>query len=516
MTSQSRPDLVLINPGDRAANYQSLGDSLAAIENPIWGGLLASFARRRGFSVEILDANAEGIDPETVAERIEELDPILTAVIVYGHNPSASTAVVPIAGETVRTIKRRSPEQQVLMIGGHVSALPEQTLREEGPDYVSTGEGFYTITELIECLKQGAKSELRRVSGLLFEADGALHKTSMPKLVNDLDFEVPGHSWDLLPMDTYRAHNWHCFGHPDERQPYAAIYTTLGCPFRCEYCCIQAPFKTGEQALGFRSNANSYRRWNADTVMRQIDTLVQTYGVRNIKIADEMFALDKRHVYGICDQIVERGYDLNIWAYARVDTVDMEFLEKMRAGGVRWLCLGIESGSERVRNDVNKSFKPEKLLETMKNIESVGIHVNANYIFGLPEDDMDSMRETYDLAVDLNCEFANFYSAMAYPGSALYRTAKKKGWSLPDSWASYAQLSVKTKPLSTRHITGEQVLEFRDTAFDDYFARPEYLEMLYKKFGAETVVHVRQMASESLERDCLLYPRPPLESVPAG
>ncbi len=129
---------------------------------------------------------------------------------------------------------------------------------------------------------------------------------------------------------------------------------------------------------------------------------------------------------------------------------------------------------------------------------------------------MDSMRETYDLAVDLNCEFANFYSAMAYPGSALYGTAKKEGWSLPDSWAGYAQLSVKTKPLPTRHLTGEQVLGYRDAAFDDYFARPEYLEMLYKKFGAETVVHVRQMASKSLERDCLLYPRPPLESVPAG
>ena len=63
-------------------------------------------------------------------------------------------------------------------------------------------------------------------------------------------------------MDRYRAHNWHCFGGID-RQPYAALYTTLGCPYRCTFCCIQAPFKAGEQAAGFQPGANSYRYWSA-------------------------------------------------------------------------------------------------------------------------------------------------------------------------------------------------------------------------------------------------------------
>ena len=79
----------------------------------------------------------------------------------------------------------------------------------------------------------------------------------------DLDREMPGVAWDLLPMTRYRAHNWHCFGDL-EREPYAAIYTTLGCPYRCSFCCIQAPFKAGEQMMGLRAEANSYRFWSPD------------------------------------------------------------------------------------------------------------------------------------------------------------------------------------------------------------------------------------------------------------
>ena len=107
---------------------------------------------------------------------------------------------------------------------------------------------------------------------------------------------MPGVAWDLLPMTRYRAHNWHCFGDL-EREPYAAIYTTLGCPYHCSFCCIQAPFKAGEQMMGLRADANSYRFWTpAQVVLEEIDLLVNKYGVRNIKFADEMFVLNQRHV----------------------------------------------------------------------------------------------------------------------------------------------------------------------------------------------------------------------------
>ena len=117
-------------------------------------------------------------------------------------------------------------------------------------------------------------------------------------------------------------------------------------------------------------------------------------------------------------RIIDRGYDLNIWAYARVDTVKEEMLDKLKRAGFNWLAFGIEAASERVRDNVDKSFGQEEIFRTLEKVRAAGINVIANYIFGLPEDNLESMQATLDLALNLNCEFANFYSAMAYPGFA--------------------------------------------------------------------------------------------------
>src|SRR5262249_51086049 len=142
-----------------------------------------------------------------------------------------------------------------------------------------------------------------------------------------------------------------------------------------------------------------------DTVIEQIDLLVNRYGVRNLKIADEMFVLNRRHVLGICDRIIKRGYDLNIWAYTRVDTIKDGMLDKLRAAGFRWLAFGIEAGAARVRADVDKAFDQETVYRVIEQVRQAGINIICNYIFGLPEDDHETMQATLDLAIDLNCEF---------------------------------------------------------------------------------------------------------------
>jgi radical SAM superfamily enzyme YgiQ (UPF0313 family) len=300
-------------------------------------------------------------------------------------------------------------------------------------------------------------------------------------------------------MTRYRAHNWHCFGEL-EREPYAAIYTTLGCPYRCSFCCIQAPFKAGEHMMGLRAESNSYRFWSPARVIGEIDLLVTRYGVRNIKFADEMFVLNQRHVMGICDLLIERGYDLNIWAYARVDTVKDNMLDKLKGAGFNWLALGIEAADDRVLTDVDKRYEVDEVYATVRQIKNAGINIIGNYIFGLPEDTHETMQRTLDLALDLNCEFANFYSAMAYPGSPLYEEAVRNGWRLPATWSGYSQHSVDTLPLPTRHISAGEVLAFRDRAFDTYFRHEPYLKLVEEKFGGPTLAHIREMTSHRLER----------------
>ena len=314
-------------------------------------------------------------------------------------------------------------------------------------------------------------------------------------LMTNLDRDLPGQAWDLLDMRRYRAHNWHCFGNPEARSPYASLQTSLGCPFTCSFCCINAPFGTP-----------MLRTWSPENVIGQIDRLVHEYGVSNIKIPDEMFVLNRRHVIGICDRIIERGYRLNIWAYARVDTVQDEVLEKLARAGFSWLGLGIESGSQHVRDGVEKGrFGEREIVATVNRIRSYGIHVAANYIFGLPDDTLDSMRATLDLALTLNTEWANFYCAMAYPGSPLYGLAKQKHWVLPDDpggpgWIGYSQHAYECMPLPTDSLRATQVLDVRDRAFHEYFTHPQYREMVRRTFGQAVVQHVEDMCRHHVRR----------------
>jgi radical SAM superfamily enzyme YgiQ (UPF0313 family) len=494
-----RPDVVLINPRSRTQVYQGLGTELAAIENPVWAGLMATFVRRQGLSAEIIDAEADELTPAEVAQRVVELDPILNVVVVYGHQPSASTQIMPASGDVARAIKAAAPEQKVLMVGGHVAALPGRTLEEEACDFVGAGEGLYTIVDLARSLKASAThAELSKVRGLWYREKGTMNFTPNAPLLQNVDVEMPGIAWDLLPMQKYRAHNWHCFGDL-QRQPYAAIYTTLGCPYHCTFCCIQAPFKSGEKELGLKETANSYRYWSPKLVGDELERLANM-GVRNIKIADEMFVLNKKHVLGICDEIIDRGLTFNIWAYARIDTVKEGMLPKLKEAGFNWLAFGIEAANSRVQADVDKRFDEQDVYDTVAKVKAAGINIIGNFIFGLPEDDLASMQETLDMALNLNCEFANLYSAMAYPGSPLYNSALAQGWELPEKWSGYSQHAVDSKPLRTKYLSSAEVLSFRDGAFQKYFSAPGYLEMVRARFGQETVDHIRRMTTHKLVR----------------
>ncbi len=497
----NRLDLILVNPNSRTQVYQALGSKLAAIETPVWAGLMATFCRSRGLAVEIIDAEAEGLSVSEIADRVAYLKPHLAAIVAYGHQPSASTQIMTAVGRTCSAIKATAPEQPLLLLGGHVSALPERTLREEEADFVAGGEGLQTLVGLVQALKTPVP-EFSTVPGLWYRDGERVCRNPEAGLLNRLDAEMPGVAWDLFPMSRYRAHNWHCLGQR-EREPYAAIYTTLGCPYHCSFCCIQAPFRSNEAVADQKAGPNSYRMWSIDNVIGQIDTLVAKYGVRNIKIADEMFVLNKRHVVGICDRLIERDYDLNIWAYTRIDTIKDGMLDKLKAAGFNWLAVGIEAGADRVRTDVDKAFSQEMVYSVIREIQSAGINVIGNYIFGLPEDDLSTMQATLDLALDLKCEFGNFYSAMAYPGSPLYDLALQNQVPLPRHWSGYSQHSRDCLPLPTRYLPAREVLRFRDAAFLAYYRDSSYLSMIESRFGQDAREQIVHMTSLRLERDLL-------------
>ena len=123
----------------------------------------------------------------------------------------------------------------------------------------------------------------------------------------------------------------------------------------------------------------------------------------------------------------------------RVDTIRDDKLKLFKDAGINWLCLGIEAGNQNVRLDIDKGrFKDVNIRDVVKKIEDAGIQVLGNYMFGFPTDNLVTMKETLDLALELNTAHANFYTTQALPGSPLYFEAKMKNWDLPKKYSEYA------------------------------------------------------------------------------
>jgi len=481
------PDILIVKPGSQKKIYGELSSfNLTGIEPPLWACLLAGYFRNLGYSVELLDGEVEQITHEETAKRIHQINPFLVVISVSGTNPSASTMNMTGAANIVRHLKKIAPQIKTLFHGLHPSALSERTLVEEEADFVCQGEGFYTIAKLIDALK--ADADLAEVEGLWYKENGRPKFTSPAPLFKNLD-ELPMPAWDLLGMKNYRAHNWHCFGNIDARSPYGVIYTSLGCPFSCEFCCINAIF--GKPGIRYRS---------PQKVVDEIDFLVKNYGIRNIKIIDEMFALNEKRVVDLCEPIIQRGYDLNMWAYARVNTVKPKMLTKMKQAGINWVGYGFESGNKRVLEAVEKRYDISNVDQVVKMTCDAGLYVAANFIFGLPDDDLDSMQDTLNMALHINAEWANFYTAMAYPGSKLYERAVKQNLPLPKTWQAYSQYAYESFPLATKYLNPGEILSFRDYAFHAYFENPRYLDKIKRLFGTETVKHIRDMTKHKLQR----------------
>lgn len=493
-------DILFIHPNASRKIYQDLAKDFSAIEPPIWAGMLAAHCRAQGFGVEILDCEALHLDDDTAAEQIASLRPRVACFVVYGQQPSASSQNMEGATALADVLKKRAPEIRILFVGGHVAALSQEVMdRHSSIDMVCQNEGVYTISNL---LRTNLDDHLNKVAGLGYRIgkETVFNPPSPIVARENLARDLPGVAWDLLPMDSYRTALWHSLPNQCEREPFAAVYTSLGCPMKCSFCMINI---INRQNNEYADGSAVFRYWDPEFMIRQFDELAQR-GITNIKIADELFVLNPNHFMRLCQLIIDRGYQFNIWCYSRVDTVKEQYLETLRKAGVKFLALGIESGNARVRKDVTKGkFEDVDIRGVVKKIRDHGIYVAANYIFGLPEDDLESMQFTLDLALEMNTEMANFYSAMAYPGSPLHGIARQQGWKLPESYSGYSQHAYDTVPLPTKYLSAAQVLAFRDKAWKTYHTNPAFLDLLKTTFGQVAVDQTVAATKIELKRKLL-------------
>ncbi len=473
-------DLVLVKPGGRLETFGSLSE-FSGFAPPLDIGLLSGYLRAKGFSVSVIDADAEFLTPEETATRILEKKPLLVGFFAH-------TIRMLHASKTLKLVRESDSGIRTLFGGRHPTALPERTLVEEKVDFVCQGEAFLPLEKLLLVLRKNvAARQVGEIEGLWYRQDNRIVHHPPASLV-DLN-SLPMIAWDLLPMESYRAHNWQCLSNLAVRGPYGILYTSLGCPFNCSYCVVNTVY--GGPGIRLR---------DVDRVVEDFEHLVKIYRVKYLRVTDDLFTFRPRRIMELCEKLAPRAGDVNIWVYARVDTVTEGLLKAMRAAGIRWVCYGIESGQEEVRQGVRKDFRRGRIYEAVDLTRKVGLHIIGNFIFGLPDDTRESMEATLRMAEEFNCEYVNFYTAMAWPGSRLYEEALARGIRLPDTWQGYSPLAYETLPLPTKHLTASEVLEFRDRAFEHYFSRKAYQDMVKEKFGEAAVQHVEQMLKRRIKR----------------
>jgi radical SAM superfamily enzyme YgiQ (UPF0313 family) len=333
-------------------------------------------------------------------------------------------------------------------------------------------------------------------------------------------------AWKLLcqapyqpNLRNYRPHKWHVGWRESERRNgYASILTTVGCPFSCEFCCIQAPLRDGARAA--ERSANIYLRRDPELVGREVAFLTNELGVRYIKVHDEMFVLHRGHVRKVCESIIQQAGEgaVNAWAYSRVDTTHPELLEILRRAGILWLGIGIEAANSQVRDGQDKGFSDESILEVVDRVHDAGLSVGANYIFGLPGETMANLQETLDLATTLRTWNANFYCAAAWPGSPLYTNAVATGVRVPgaeggEGWVEASQHAWAFQPMPTDALAPAEILRFRDQAWLEYFSNSRWKRMIREQYGEEGLRGMAaRVSTPPLARQILGDPRPEIMS----
>ena len=506
-------DVLFINPGNSRAIYQDLAKDYSAIETPTWALLLAQSMRSAGFSVGIFDVNAERLSTKDAVEKLKKTDARLFCFVVYGQNPNSGTVIMSGAVKLADAIKETGIATPICFVGSHMSALPLEVLDTEPcVDIVLVNEGVYALRKLLS-VDINNKDELRDIRGIGFRSNGKAHLTPPQRVVphNRMDEDLPGYAWDLLPsdktpLDLYRSHFWHAEYDHSKRTPFAAIYTSLGCTFKCEFCMINILNRDDTDPIGDSANYARMRFWSPEFIIKEFDKLVDM-GVRTLRISDEMFLLNKKYYVPLCELIKKRGYGdkLSMWAYSRIDTVrSPEYLTLIRDAGIKWLALGIESGVRSIRLEASKGkFQDVDIKDVINRIHDADIEIIANYLFGLPGDNLASMQTTLDLSLEL-CTIAwNAYAVMALPGTALYKRAVENGYNLPKDYSGYSFYSHDTLPLPTEHLTPAQIIKFRDDAFTTYHTYPPFLEKVRNKYGDISMNNIKDLTKIKLKRKLL-------------
>jgi radical SAM superfamily enzyme YgiQ (UPF0313 family) len=441
-----------------------------------------------GFEMFFIDAIMDELSIEQFALRVRDIGPRLAII-------ETSTPSIEFDLETAAAVKEECPETFVALIGSHVTFFDQETLTENpAVDAVVRGEFEYTSADLARALDAGG--DLSQVLGITFrDVDGDVHRNADRPLFEPLD-QMPFPARHIAKGEGYRA-GIYSGGYP------TAMISSRGCPYRCTFC-LWPDILYGHK----------FRARSAENVVDEIEEAVRVYGHDEIYFDDDTFTIDRQRVLDICRLIQERGLEHEVeWiAQCRVDTVDREMLEAMKAANCGYILFGVESGSPKMLKKMKKGITLDKVRKAFKLTKDVGIKTQAFFLFGMPGETQETITETIEFAKVLNASSTQFAVAIPHPGTALYQECKTNGWLTSENWADYTS---EECVIETPWLSAKEVEEARIRAYREYYYRPQFI--LGEALKIRRLADIRRLArGASSVRTRIRFFSDAVQEPPAG
>ncbi|MFC2734740.1 MAG: radical SAM protein, partial [Oribacterium sp.] len=179
-----------------------------------------------------------------------------------------------------------------------------------------------------------------------------------------------------------------------------------------------------------------------------------------------------------CRLLIERGLQKRFrWlCNARVNTLDLDTMKLMKKAGCRLLIPGIESGNQGILDAIKKGTTLSQVQRYIEDSRKAGLLVHACYMVGNPGENRETIEETLRLALRLNTDTAQFFPLIPYPGTEVYRLAKKNGWLRASSYEDYCKRDgTHNTVLDLPELSAEEMVNFCDRARRRYYLRPRYI-----------------------------------------
>ncbi len=415
-------------------------------------GILAAVLRDAGYRCRVIEAESLGATPEETAAIICSKKPRYVGI-------TATTPLIFDAAHLASLIKKELPAVKIILGGAHLSAIPRETLeRFKDIDIGVIGEGEDTIAELIPALD--SKGSLSKIKGIIFrDASGSIITEKRP-FIQDLD-RLPFPAHDLVYPEF--PENYTPMYNNFIRLPAASIVSSRGCPGQCTFC--------DRTIFG-----NKYRFHSAKYVFDYLIFLKDKFKIKDFLFYDDTFFVLKKRVNEICQLIIDNKEDFKWTCAGRTDSFDRELMVLMKRAGCWQISFGIESGSPKVLDAINKRIDLKEVEEVVRQAKKIGMRTKGLFMIGNPAETRDTIMETTRFSQRIDIDEFTCSALMPLPGSEVAKVAHLYG-DYSGDWEKLNTANVVFVPFG---LTKNEIESLRTTAIRSFYLRPKIILSYFK------------------------------------